>query len=83
MVSLALKLFRQIESHIATKLLLVDLISKTGRYSGDVPVNGPLIGFTGLHCASVFGIAEVAITFMDQPNSNLDKRDFLGNTPRI
>src|SRR5207253_3127852 len=32
-ISLALKLFSQIESHISTKLLFADLISRTGRYN--------------------------------------------------
>ena len=82
-VSLALKLFGQIESHISTKLLLMDLISMTGRYNCDMPINCPLAGFTGLHCASVFGLAEVAIVLMDQPNCDLNRRDFLGITPLI
>ena len=81
--SLALKLFSQIESHISTRLLLVNLISRTGRYSGDIPINNPLAGFTGLHCASAFGIAEIAASLMDQPNCDLNKRDFLGITPLI
>ena len=80
---LALKLFSQVEGHISTRLLLVDLLSRTGRYSGDIPISGPLIGFTGLHCASAFGIAEIATTLMDQPNCDPDKRDFLGITPLI
>jgi len=82
-VSLALQLFSQIESHISTRILLVDLISKTGRYSRDIPTNGPLAGFTGLHCASVFGISEIATALIDQPNYDLDGRDFLGITPLI
>jgi len=82
-VSLALNLFSQIESHISTRLLLLDLISRTGRYSRDIPINGPLIGFTGLHCASAFGIAEIATALIDQPNCDLGRRDFLGITPLI
>ena len=82
-VSLTLKLFSQIESHVSTKLLLADLISLTGRYIGDIPINGPLIGFTGLHGASVFGILEIATALMGQPNCDLNKRDFLGITPLI
>jgi len=81
--SLALQLFTQIESHISTRILLVDLISKTGRYSRDIPINGPLAGFTGLHCASVFGIAEIATALIDQPNYDLNGSDFLGITPLI
>ena len=82
-VSLALQLFSQIESHISTKLLLVDLISRTGRDSSDIPIEGPLAGFTGLHCASVFGITEVATAFIDQSNCDLNGRDFLGITPLV
>ena len=82
-VSLGLRLFTQIESHISTRILLVDLISKTGRYSRDIPTNGPLTGFTGLHCASVFGIIEIATALIDQPNYDLNGRDFLGITPLI
>ena len=82
-VSLTFKLFQQIETHISTNLLLVDLISRTGRDSSDIPIEGPLAGFTGLHCASVFGIAEVATALMDQPNCDLGGRDFLGITPLV
>ena len=82
-VSLAIQLFSQIEGHISTRILLADLISKTGRYSRDIPTNGPLVGFTGLHCASVFGIVEIATALIDQPNYDLDGRDFLGITPLI
>ena len=82
-VCLALKLFSQIESHISTKLLLVDLISRTGRYYRDIPNNDPLTGFTGLHCASIFGIVEIATLFLDQLNLDPNERDFLGITPLI
>ena len=82
-VSLALQMFSRIESHISTRLLLADLISKTGVDGRDTPKYSLLSGFTGLHCASVFGIAEVAIVFMGQPNYNLGGRDFLGITPLI
>jgi len=81
-VSYALRLFGQIESHISTRLLLEDLRSKTPQWYPNIP-NGPLIGFTGLHCASVFGITEIATSLMDQPNCDLNKRDSLGVTPLI
>jgi len=82
-ISLALKLFGQIETHISTRLLLIDLIARTGRYCRDIPINGPLTGFTGLHCASVFGIVEIATALLNQRNPDLNKRDFLGITPLI
>ena len=61
----------------------MNLISSTGRYSRDIPINGPFVGFTGLHCASAFGITKIATALMDQPNCDLEKRDFLGITPLI
>jgi len=61
----------------------VDLISKTGRYGRDIPTNGPLAGFTGLHCASIFDIVEIATALIDQPNYDVNGRDFLGITPLI
>jgi len=82
-VSLALQLFSQIESHISTKLLLADLISATGRSSRGIPTNDPLARFTGLHCASIFGIVEVATCLMEYPNYDLNGRDSLGITPLI
>jgi len=82
-VSLALQTLSQIESHISTRLPVAHLVSKTGLNSDDIPKYTPLTGFTGLHCASVFGIAEVATVFMDHPNCGLNGRDFLGITPLI
>ena len=82
-VSLALQIFSQIESHISTRLLMADLISKTGLDRRDISKYRSLIGFTGLHCASIFGIAEVATALMDQPYHDLNGRDILGITPLI
>jgi len=82
-VSLALQLFDRIESHISTKLLLHDIVLRTGRHNRDIPIKGPLVGFTGLHCASIFGITEIAATLVGRPDCGLDKRDFLGITPLI
>ena len=83
MVLLALGLFSQIETHISTKLLLVDVVSKTGRHNRDIPMNDPLIGFTGLHSASIFGIVEIATALMGRPGYDPNQRDFLGITPLI
>ena len=58
----------------------MDLISRTGRCNRDIPI---LEGFTGLHCASILGIVEIAKALMDQPKCSLNKRDFLGITPLI
>ena len=80
-ISLALQLFSQIETHISIKLLLEDVRPRGAPY--DILADGPLTGFAGLHCASIFGIAEIATSFMNQPNCNPNKRDCLGATPLI
>ena len=80
---LALQLFSQIETHISTKLLLKDLQRQTDHCSDFIPTDDPVIGFTGLHCASIFGIVEIATSLMAQPNCEFNKRDFLGITPLI
>ena len=82
-VSLVLQLFSQIETHISTRLLLKDLQRRTDQYYHHIPASGPVTGFTGLHCASVFGIAEIATSLMNQRKYNLNERDFLGITPLI
>jgi len=82
-VSLALQLFSQIETHVSTKLLLGDFYRRSGEYYGCIPNGDLLTGFTGLNCASFFGIAEIATSLMNQPNCNLNKRGFLGTTPLI
>ena len=82
-ISLTLQLFSQIETHISTKLLLEDVSQRSNQWSWNIPVDGPLIGFTKLHCASIFGIVEIATSLIDQPNYDLNKRDFLGITPLI
>jgi len=83
-VSLALQLFSQIETHVSSKLLLED-VDQRSDYLWNLYMHaaGPMIGFTGLHCASVLGIAEIATCLMDQPNCDLNKRDFLGITPLV
>ena len=82
-VSLTLQIFSRIENHICTRLLVADLISKTGLDGRDIAKYSLLTGFTGLHCASIFGIAKVAKVLMDQPNYDLNGEDFLGVTPLI
>jgi len=61
----------------------VDLVSRTGRYSRDISINGSLVGFTGLYWALAFGIVEIAATLMDLPIHDLNKSNFLGITPLI
>lgn len=48
-----------------------------------IPADSPLIKFTGLHCALIFDMAEIATSLTDQPNCDLNKRDIFGITPLI
>jgi len=73
--SLALKLFDNYDDHISIKLLLKNVLSPD-RFSD---IKG--FSFTGLHCASFFGIAEVVVVLMEKSGYDIDKRDCLGNTP--
>ena len=81
-VPLALQLFGQIETHMSTKLLLIHQRSRF-RFCENIPIADPLIGFTGLHCASLFGITKIATSLIEEPNCDLNKEDFLGITPLI
>ena len=73
--SLALKLFDNYHDHISIKLLLKHVLSPD-RFS-----NTKGFSFTGLHCASFFGIVEVVAALMETNGYDIDKRDCLGNTP--
>jgi len=76
--TLALKLFSHYECHISGRLLL--------QHALDVPSlgsTGGLYKFTGLHCASIFGVAEVArvLTMMD--GVDINSMDETGATPLL
>ena len=73
--SLALKLLSDYSDHISIKLLLKHVLSPD-RFSD---IKG--FSFTGLHCASFFGIFEVVAALMETNSCDVDKRDCVGNTP--
>ena len=70
--SLALELFTQYEKHISIEILL----GAVGRSF----INGQSL-FTGLHCASFFGIVEIVTTFIEMRSCDINKGDFTGATP--
>ena len=74
--SLALKLFDDYDGHISIKLLLKH-VSNPGRFddSKDLP------SFTGLHCASFFGILEVVAVLVEMNGCDINQIDCVGNTP--
>jgi len=66
---LASKLFGQYDNHISIRLLLDSLhIYQSDDYSL----------FTGIHCASFFGIVEVVRSLIEIGGFNINRGDFLG-----
>ena len=70
---LALKLFDDYNSHISTKILL-----KAQMWSVDVD---KISGFSGLHCASFFGIIEIVASLVEMEDCDINQIDFTGRTP--
>ena len=76
-ISLALGLFQEYDGpgHILRELLLDRLQSLDGwHFSTYFP-------FSGLHCASFFGIVDAVATLIDREYCNLNEGDFGGYTP--
>ncbi|RPB04863.1 ankyrin [Choiromyces venosus 120613-1] len=73
--SLALKLFEEYDHHISIKLLL----EEAGFGGYDYLDNHP--PFTGLHCASFFGIVEIAAALMEMKRFDINQVDFTSYTP--
>jgi len=74
--SLALKLFDDYDGHISIKFLLQDALTP----DHFIDIKG-FSSFTGLHCASFFGIVEVVAALMETNGCDIDQRDCVGNTP--
>jgi len=87
--SLALEVLREYDGHISSKLLLkqvkcqggggsVASASRPGRFAGP----GSSSSFSGLHCASFFGIVEVVATLIGM-EGDINSRDDRGSTPLV
>jgi len=75
---LALKLFRDYNNHISTKILL-----KAQRpYCYGVDFDEISL-FTGLHCASFFGIVEIVAGLVEIGGYDINQIDCGGNTPLV
>jgi len=72
--SLALELLKEHYSQISTKLLL----KHANRYHDRC---GPCPPFSGLHCASFFGIVEVVTALIEEGGSDINGEGFQGLTP--
>jgi len=75
--SLALKLLSDHYGQIPTKLLLAQV---KDLYLGNYDIFHP---FSGLHCASFFGIVEVVATLIEMGYYDINGKDFLGRTPLV
>ena len=76
--SLALELFGDYNDHISARLLLKH-VSNPGRFY----YNKDFSPFTGLHCASFFGIVEVVAALVGINGCDVNQIDCMGNTPLI
>jgi len=72
--SLALELLKEPYSKISTKLLFLH----AHLYSGDYGTYRP---FSGLHCASFFGIVEVVVALIEVGGSDINGESYFDRTP--
>ena len=73
---LALKFFNDYGSHISTRTLLKAQKGYSYATDFDKPHH-----FSGLHCASLFGIVEIVTGFIEMEGCDINERDCEGNTP--
>ena len=78
--SLALELLREYDGHISAAILLkLECLSESDL---DEDLEFDSSGsFSGLHCASFFGISEIAAALIETGCYNLNRGDFRGYTP--
>ena len=76
--SLALKLFDDYSNHISTEILL----RRQGLYSIRTNLDKIYL-FSGLHCASIFGVAELVTSLIEVEGCDINQIDCAGNTPLV
>ena len=74
---LALKLFDDYNNHISIKIFL-----ESQKYWYLVDLD-KLSLFSGLHCASFFGIAEIIASLVEVGGCDTNQKDCVGNTPLL
>jgi len=75
---LALKLFGDYNNHISAKILL--RARQLHFYGVDLD---KISLFSGLHCASIFGIAEIVAGLVEIEGCDINQADFARNTPLV
>ena len=73
--SLTLHLLQEYDGHISAKSLLEQI----GYTNSEDSVAS--FRFSGLHCASFFGIVEIVALFIEGGNCDINEEDLWGNTP--
>jgi len=76
--SLALKLLDDCGNHVSTKILLKAQES----YNYTIDFNNYSL-FSGLHCASFFGIVEIVASLVGVKGCDINRKDSDGNTPLL
>ena len=74
--TLALELLSQYEDHVSAIPLLEQVMGPS--YAGYIGTDSL---FSGLHCASFFGIVEIVTTIMHAKGCGIDQQDCIGSTP--
>ena len=74
---LALKLFDDYSNHVSVKILL---LAQKNWYSFGIHSEEPYL-FSGLHCASLFGIDKIAAELVEVEGCDINQIDGEGNTP--
>lgn len=77
--SLALRLFSRYENHASSKLLLQHALDPYD--FNDIRSSAAPFTFTGLHCASFFGVVEVATALIGTKGCDINQIDCTGITP--
>ena len=75
---LALKLFDDYDSHISAKIL----VTAQAGYSLGVDFDKFSL-FSGLHCASIFGIDEIVASLVEAEGCDINQTDCVDNTPLV
>ena len=73
---LALELLREFEDHVAAASLVKQVMQPS--YIEDISTSSH---FSGLHCASFFGIAEFVTAIMNAEGCEINRQDCTGSTP--
>ena len=75
--SLALHLLQEYDNHISAKSLVEQAHSMSLKYL-DTDLR-----FSGLHCASFFGIGEIVAALIEMGSYDVNEEDFFGDTPLV